>query len=278
MKALRRHTAVLMIAAGLALTGCRDTAVPERGPEIAVTNSYLASVTRDLGGEDLDILCLAPPGMCPGHFDLSPAQVRQLRSCRMLLLFDFQRQIEQRLVRLQRGGLKMNVVQSTVGLCVPDTYRAACEEVCRMLSREYPEKAAVFAERLAAIEQRLEGLSAELRNSVVDSGHLEAKVLTSNHQSRFAEWLGLEPVATFVGSDLETIANVDHCLRKAAGHEIRFVIANRQEGTALAEALADRLHARAVVFSNFPELTQGVAGFDRLVRENVHLLFETGVR
>lgn len=278
MKTLRRHTVVLVMAAGLALTGCRDTAAPERGPEIAVTNSYLACVARDLGGEDLDILCLAPPGMCPGHFDLSPAQVRQLRSCRMLLLFDFQRQIEQRLVRLQRGGLKMHAVRSAVGLCVPDTYRAACEEVCGVLSSEYPEKAAVFASRLAAIEQRLEKLSAELRNSVVDSGHLEAKVLTSNHQSQFAEWLGLEPVATFVGSDLETIANVDHCLKQAAGHEIRFVIANRQEGTALAEALADRLHARAVVFSNFPEVTQGDAGFDRLVRENVHFLLETGVR
>ncbi len=266
-----------MIAAGLALTGCRDTAAPERGPEIAVTNSYLACVARDLFGEDLDILCLAPPGMCPGHFDLSPAQVRQLRNCRMLLLFDFQRQVEQRLVRLQEDGLKIDVVQSTVGLCVPDTYRAACEEVRRMLSREYPQKAQVFAKRLAAIEQRLEELSAELRNSVVDSGYLEAKVLTSNHQSRFAEWLGLEPVATFVGSDLETIANVDHCLKQAAGHEIRFVIANRQEGTALAEALADRLHARAVVFSNFPE-AEGVAGFDRLVRENVRVLLETDVQ
>jgi ABC-type Zn uptake system ZnuABC Zn-binding protein ZnuA len=264
-----------LVVAGLALTGCRDTAVPERGPEIAVTNSYLACVSRDLVGEHVNILCLAPPGMCPGHFDVSPAQIRQLRNCRMLLLFDFQQQIEQRLFRLQRDGLKTYRVQAVVGLCVPDTYRAACKEVCRVLSREYPNEAAAFTERLSAIEQRLERLSTELRASVVNLHDPQAKVLTSNHQSRFAEWLGLEPVATFIGSDLETIANVDHCLKKAAGHEIRFVIANRQEGTALAEALADRLHARAVVFSNFPEAA-GRTGFDRLVRENVHRLLEAG--
>jgi hypothetical protein len=59
---------------------------------------------------------------------------------------------------------------------------------------------------------------------------------------------------------------------------VRFVIANRQEGVALAQALADRCGARAVVFSNFPEGGEQEAGFDRLLRDNVKLLCEAVTR
>jgi ABC-type Zn uptake system ZnuABC Zn-binding protein ZnuA len=272
------HTSVSLIVVALVTTGCRDTAAREGTPEIAVTNSYLECVVKDLCGPDMRVLCLAPPGMCPGHFDISPAQVRQLRNCRVLLLFDFQQQVEQKLARLRENGLKTQLIRAPSGLCVPDTYMATCKEVCRALSSEYPEKASQFAERLSVADKRLERLAAELQGSVIGSGIVSARVLTSNHQAEFAQWLGLKPVATFIGSDLETVANIDHCLQKAAGQDIRLVIANQQEGTALAEALAERLGARVVVFSNFPQACEGVGGFDRLLRDNVRLVLEAVAR
>jgi ABC-type Zn uptake system ZnuABC Zn-binding protein ZnuA len=192
----------------------------------------------------------------------------------VLLLFDFQQQMERRLAELRDGSLRTQLVQVRSGLCVPDTYVAVCEQVCQVLSSEYPERKAGFEERLALVKERLQRLAAEVRTSVADAGIAAAKVLASDHQAEFVQWLGLEPVATFVGSDLETIANIDYGLRKAAGQDIRFVIANRQEGSALAETLADRLQAKAVVFSNFPEAAGEATGFDRLLRDNVGLLRE----
>ncbi len=275
MKAFWVHAVFVLVSV---LAGCGDRDAPETAAEIAVTNSYLACAVRDLCGEQMQILCLVPPGMCPGHFDISPAQVRQLRDCRVLLLFDFQQPVEQRLTRLREHGLKIRRVGAPPDLCIPDTYLATCGQLDRILSDEYPEKAAEFARRLSAIGERLEQLAAELRGAVAEAAVTPAKVLASSHQAGFAKWLGLEPVATFVGSDIETVAGVDHCLRKAAGQDIRFVIANRQEGTALAQALADRLRARAVVFSNFPQATEDVSGFDRLIRDNVQRLVEAGAR
>jgi len=254
----------------LALTGgCRDGSAGTEGPEIAVTNSYLEAVVRDLCGSDTAIMCLAPPGMCPGHFDISPAQVRQLGSCRMLLLFDFQQKVEASLSRLKDGGLQMHLVTGPPGLCIPDVYLSTCREVAALLSKVYPDRAAGFQTRLGAVEQRLTALGDELRTSVRSAEATGAKVLASNHQAKFAEWLGLEVVATFVGRDIETVSNIDHCLKQAAGHKIRFVVANQQEGTALAGALADRLGAKAVVFSNFPSQADRAMGFDRLLRDNV---------
>jgi len=265
---------VLCLIPGLLVSGCSDGSAEQEAPDVAVTNSYLESVVRDLGGSQTQVMCLAPPGMCPGHFDISPAQVRQLRNCRMLLLFDFQAQVEAALARLKDNGLQTHLVKASTGLCVPDSYLDACREVAAVLAQAYPERADALALRLTEIEQRLNILSDALRSDVTDSGAAAAPVLTSHHQAQFAKWLGLNVVATFVGSDTETIASVDHCLKQAAGHDVRFVIANQQEGTALAQALAERLKARAVVFSNFPPQVTGEPGFDRLLRDNVARLLE----
>jgi zinc transport system substrate-binding protein len=267
----------LLAVACLAAPGCKEGDAGGGG-EIAVTNSYLECAVRDLRGQDTAILCLAPPGMCPGHFDISPAQVRELKACKLLLRFDFQQGVEQRLERMRQGGLDIQAVQVAAGLCVPDTYLAICRQVGVILARTYPREKPQFDARLAAIEERLAKLVAELQGTVMESGIAGSAVLTSNHQAEFARWLGLDPFATFVGSDTETVANIDHCLKKAAGRNVRFVIANLQEGTALARALADRCRAKAVVFGNFPEVCEQGNGFDMLVRGNVRLLCEAATR
>jgi ABC-type Zn uptake system ZnuABC Zn-binding protein ZnuA len=251
------------------VAGCRDKSPTEAPAEIAVTNSYLECAVRDLCGDDTKVLCLAPPGMCPGHFDISPSQVRWLCDCRVLLLFDFQEQVVQTLARVKERGLKMALVEETGGLCVPDTYLAACRQVSDILASEYPEMTARYQRRLQEIEKDLKDLSQELHRKIQQAYISSAKVLASHHQADFLNWLGLETIETFVGSDVETTAGVDRCISKARGQDVRFVVANKQEGTEMAKALAERLKARAVVFSNFPELIGQKSGFEQLLRTNV---------
>jgi ABC-type Zn uptake system ZnuABC Zn-binding protein ZnuA len=223
-------------------------------------------------------MCLAPPGMCPGHFDISPVQVSRLQGCRLLLLFDFQSQVEATLSRLREGGLQTRLVTTCKGLCLPESYLTTCREVAAILAEAYPERADAFAARLEAIERRLAALGNELQTTVADSEAASAGALASHHQAAFATWLGLETVATFVGGDTETVGHIDHCLKQAAGKDVRFVVANQQEGTALAQALAERLNARAVVFSNFPAEQADGPAFDRLLRNNVAQLLQAAVQ
>ena len=252
--------------------GCGNKPGEDSAAEIAVTNSYLGCAVLGLCGNDTEVLCLAPPGMCPGHFDISPSQVEQLCDCRILLLFDFQKPVIQTLSRVKERGLKTALVEEPGGLCVPETYLAICRKVSEILSTEFPERKAQYEQRLQAIESDLKQLRRELLEKMQGADISEAKVLASNHQADFARWLDLETVATFVGSDIETVAGIEQCIRKAEGQEVRFVIANKQEGTAIAKALAEQLGAKAVVFSNFPELTGRPSGFNELLRANVDAL------
>jgi len=260
------------VACGLLAAGCEKRTDEENVPEIAVTNSYLGSAVLDICGYDTDILCLAPPGICPGHFDISPSQVKRLCDCRVLLLFDFQKQVAETLSRMKEKGLKMAFVEEPGGLCVPETYLAVCRRISDILSTEYPERKAQYQQRLQVIENNLKRLQQELFERIRQVGISSAKVLASNHQADFANWLGLETIATFIGSDIETVTGIERCIQKAEGQDVRFVIANKQEGTALAKALAERLRTKSVIFSNFPELGKEAGGFDNLLRANVDSL------
>jgi zinc transport system substrate-binding protein len=267
---------VLMFSVALVsvLNGCSNREIENKQSEIAVTNSYLQCVVKDLCGDDTEVLCLAPPGMCPGHFDISPTQVKQLCDCRILLLFDFQQKIEDSLSRMRKNGLKTAFLEPLPGLCVPETYVTACRQVANILSAEYPERQSQYERRLRLIEKRMKQLGLELRTVIEQSGVKAAEVVASDYQAEFAGWLGLETIATFKGSDIETASNINQCLTKAQSQDVKYVIANKQEGTALADALAERLHAKAVVFSNFSDVNADSNGFDRLLRNNVQSLVE----
>ena len=106
---------------------------------------------------------------------------------------------------------------------------------------------------------------------------LESPVLSSRHQAEFAKWLGLNVVSDFSGSDTETAANINTALRQSDSYGLRWIIANQQEGTQLAKAMAERLKTPVAVFSNFPN-TAGCSvnypAFDELVRSNIRQLTE----
>jgi zinc transport system substrate-binding protein len=261
----------------IGILGCAKKTDRAPQPEIAVANSYLAAVVRDLGVETSNVMTFVPPGMCPGHFDLTPSQVNRLLSCSVLLVFDFQNNISSSLPRVRESGLTIGVITPPPGLCVPDSYLSVVRQVAASLESANLLSAPDSTARLQAIEERMKGLELEVRNDIEGNGLRNGAVLVSKHQEAFAQWLGLNPVGTFRGSDTETPGPIQSALENAAKQPVRWVLANQQEGTELAQSLAKRLSARLVVFSNFP----GAAGddlkrpaFDSLVRENVGRLIE----
>jgi zinc transport system substrate-binding protein len=274
-----RFAFLLLLWAAAIFFGCRPGTDQDKQPEIAVANSYLHCVVKDVCGYQTEVLSLVPPGMCPGHFDISPSQVNQLGGCSVLLLFDFQHKIGDSLSRLQERGLKIRTVECPEGLCLPETYLTIARSVADVLSQDNPAKQAEYDSRLKLIKNQLGDLSAGIHKKMEQSGLTGTKVVTSGHQEVFADWLGLDVVATFAGSDTETPGSINQCLRQAKNKTVRFVIANKQEGTELATALAERLNADMVVFSNFPSGrsdTDSTPGFNSLLLENIFGLLNAG--
>jgi len=266
-----RATLLLCLFALIAPTGCRSK---QNAPPVAVAvaNTYLGCVAKELLGEDYQPIVLAGPGMCPGHYDIRPSQISRLRGCRVLLRFDFQSSLDRKLANLSDGGLKIASIEISGGLCEPASYQAACKQAAEAFVAVGLMGQPEANRRLEKISARLAALGLEAKKQIEQSGLAGVVGLSSPHQAAFCKWLGLEVAATFSSSDQAGVGEIENAIRAGRTSAVRFVIANLPEGKKAADALASRLDATVIVFGNFPDPNTGQGNFDDLVNANVRAL------
>jgi len=270
----RRHVALVCVATLLTAGGCRKDE-PADPAAIATTSSYAECLARELLGPAEPIFRLSGPGMCPGHFDILPSQASQLRGCRVLVRFDFQKSLDERLSNLVEGGLQIISLKVPDGLCRPQSYLAGCRQLAEALvAAGLVDKAQADA-RLADLRKRMDQLADWADQQVRRAGLRGRPVLASGHQAAFCRSLGLNVVATFSAADSALPREIDRAAEAGRKAGVRMVIANLPEGRRLADSLAERVGADVVVFANFPEPNRKHA-FDELVRSNVTQLISAG--
>ena len=263
---------LLLIA--LTTVGCHRSEEEARGPKIATTTSYLEGAARDLLGENLSVVRLAEPGTCPGHFDIRPSQVAELRQCRALLRFDFQKSLDAKLAGANTNQLRVAQVVLNGGMCRPDSYLLACRQIADHLVALDLFSRTNADTRLQAIAARLDALSQDVTNRVGRTSLTGSPVIASGHQRDFCEWLGLKVVTAFRPADTANISEIEEAINAGKLAQIKLVIANLPEGRRTADALAERLKARVVVFENFPGLRNGRVSFDAMLQANLGALLQ----
>lgn len=271
---MKHKTIVIFILLAIAvggMAGCRKE-TDQPAPPVAATNSLLECAAKDMLGESTSVLRLADPGMCPGHFDVRPSQVNELRHCRVLLRFEFQKSLDAKLSGASDGGLRIAEVRISGGLCEPESYLAACKQAADALVAAGLLDRSTADKRLAEIASRVEQMASRCRQKV--AGLKDTPVIVSVHQEAFCKWLGLRPVALFTGADEAGVGQVDVAVKQGEQAGAKLVIANLPEGRRVADALAERLKAKVVVFGNFPALNNGQSSFDDLLEANVNALLE----
>lgn len=261
-----------LLTLALVLSACEPARPSNGGPKIATTTSYLEAVVRDLLGDAPQIVRLAEPGSCPGHFDLRPSQVRELQDCVVMLRFDFQKALDARSGPDGTRGPAAAEISMPGGMCLPDSYLAACRQAAEHLVSHSLLSRTVAEERLQEIADRLERLSHHLTNRISTARWLGVPVLASERQREFCHWLGLTVEAAFKSADSASFSEIEEAIDRGKIAQAKLVVANLPEGRRTADALADRLKARVVVFENFPEQRNGQLSFDEMISANVDAL------
>lgn len=238
---------------------------------VAAGNSWLSSCLRDLGFPAECIFRVVEPGTCPGHYDVRPSDARRLRAARAAVFFDFQAQLARRL----EGSVLPTapiIISPHGGLCVPSTYRAALDEIARLLSSDDPATSRCFTENLETVRHRIAVLEKEVSLRMGTSPWRGAPVIASVHQREFCEWLGMRVVATLPTPDKATPASLEKLINDARSERAVAAIVNLQEGTRAAEAVAEALRIPVIVFSNFPSERKDEPDVLSLIRHNVDRL------
>lgn len=260
----------------ISIIGCNGAAQEKETAVIITTTSYMQAALHDLVGSKYKIISLAGPSMCPGHFDIKPSDAILIMKANILFRFDFQKAIEDKIKHITKDKQETKIVtiEAAGGLCIPSTYSAVVEKIASSLIEANLADEAIY-ERVKQIQIRMDKLSNKIKKRIKEKG-LEGKcVLASRHQAEFCSWLGLNVVGALPAADAATIGQINKAVLKARENSVRLIIANKQEGTLLAESIAEKIGAKVVIFSNFPQIDENIReNFDRLIEDNVENLIK----
>ena len=260
----RTHIRRALLAIALfAAAGCSQ----DRGAKTATTTTTLEAAVRDLLGHDAELLSLAGPGMCPGHFDIQPSQVQRLRRCELVLRMDFQASLDEKI----GPDPRIAPIRVSGGLCVPQTYLQICRQVADAMVAADQLDSQTSDKKLALIANRVNQAGVEAKQQIDDAGLTGAKVLVSRHQADFCRYLGMEVVAELPAGDEASVKAIDQVITVGRREGVRWVVANRPEGTQAADAIGKSLRAGVIVLENFPD-PEAPNAFDLLLRHNVAIL------
>jgi zinc transport system substrate-binding protein len=217
---------------------------------VVTTTSVLGAAVQAIGSDRVVVETILPPGSCPGHFDLEPAQVRRLLSATLFLRHDFQRFFDERLLANGIARDRIVALPAQGGLCVPETFaslgRAAAEELAARL----PSEAKAFRSRANELTSEAQTRGQMLRERVA---RLRGRpIAAAQHQADFLRWLGLDVRVVLPSNDDLSPTVVSLALAEIRNAHVVALVGNVPSGRRLPVALADVAGLPFVMFENFP--------------------------
>ena len=256
MRSSRRLPAAILAAGLLAVQGCAggDRSAPAGDrPTVVVTTSMLAAAVRAIPAleRDVSVTVLVPPGSCPGHFDLRPDQLTALGRAVAVLHPPYQAGLAGKLRAVPGHEGRVVEVPEEDSPLVPAGFLRLVRATAGALEAARPGWSGDLVGSLGPVEARLGSLARELRRRARPLAGVP--VVASRFQAPFCRWLGLEVVAELPRNG-DTAPAV---LEAALDPRVRLVVANLQEGTSGARAVAERLGVPVAELSAFP----GASGY-----------------
>lgn len=251
----------------LAIALAAATSAADPG-SLVVTTSMLDAAVREVLPADagIELVLLAPPGACPGHFDLSPRAVPALRRAQVLVRHGFQSGLDERLAGLGLEGLRVVEVASEGSLLEPAVYLRVVDEVAEVVGEVLPGRRDEIARARTTAALRIAALEEEVRESA--AAWRGRPVIAGAQQRAFCDWLGLEVAGVLERPEDLTPRDLARLLELSP----EAVVGNLQSDGEAAKSLAGRLGVPAAVLSNFPGAEGYGSGYDELLRANLDRL------
>jgi len=245
---------------------------------IVAGSSLISNIIHDLAGGKLEIRTLIPPGVCPGHYDIKPSDIKALANSKALFIHDYQanfQNVKGAIEAAENPDLIIVAINVTGNWMVPSVQAEAVTRIAQLLGEIDPENATYYQERATDRAQAILAKGEEVKRRLADSGVEGVKVLCAEMQQGFVRWAGFIITATFGRPEDLTPAQVQELINKASEAGVALVIDNLQSGaTTLGAAISAESDIKAipVTISNFPGGLANTETWEKAIDKNVDLL------
>ncbi|MFO7996132.1 MAG: metal ABC transporter substrate-binding protein [Dehalococcoidia bacterium] len=239
---------------------------------------FISNIVQDVADGKLESRPFIPPGMCPGHYDVKPSDIKALANAKAFFVHNYQRNYENvtgLIEAAQNPDLIIRVIDIMGNWMTPPVQADAVDIITQALGEIDEENAEYYQEEAQERVQEILAKGEEVKDRLLDAEIEEIKVICAEMQAGFANWAGFDIVATYGRpEDLSTAEKAD-LVATAREAGVALVIDNLQSGaTATSETMAQDIGAIQVTLSNFPGGFQDTATWEKALDKNIDLLLE----
>jgi zinc transport system substrate-binding protein len=244
--------------------------------DIVAGSSLIANIVHDVAGGKLVTRSLIPADTCPGHYEVSPGDIKALTTCTALFIHDYQQNfanINGAVEAADNPGLNVTVLNVTGNWMIPAVQAEAVNRIAQALEQMDPANAAYYEQRAADREQAILAHGQEVEATLQQAGVDGVKVICAEMQADFVSWAGFDVVATFARPEDLSPAAMAQLVDEANQAGAVLIIDNLQSGsTTLGASIEGDVNAIPVTISNFPGGLDNTETWEKAIDENVNLL------
>jgi len=237
-------------------------------PLVVCTTTILASFTEEVGGDEIDVMSLVPPGLCPAHFDVKPSDVYAISKASLVI----ESGIEPWLDDIISSSGNVDVVVHSTGALgpwnIPPNAVKYVSNITNALCTAFPENSTYFKQESAALCEYINSTALGLKNEAAQYNVNETKVICMQWQQGFVDWLGFDVVKTYRSPESLSQQEILDIIDIARIEDVALVVDNLQSGTEFGARLASETKAVHVILSNFPGAVPNTSNYTTMIQYN----------
>ena len=268
----------MRILACLLLSGCHaaEYQQEQKALKVVATTSLIGSIVERVGGERVDVVTIIPSGMCPGHFDIKPGDVKMLEKAQILLQHGFAGEsfLNDMLNLVDNPELLKMTMNVEGNWMVPDIHIQAVDKIAEVLCQADPGGSIFFKSAASNYKDEIKGLGMQIQAEAERLTADRIRVACSKMQTQFVEWLGFDIVTTFERPENLNPQKFQRIIKKARAGEVKLIIDNLQSGGKGGLPIAYETGGAHIILTNFPLEYEGKVSYPKSLKENADKLFK----
>ncbi|KYK38470.1 MAG: zinc ABC transporter substrate-binding protein [Theionarchaea archaeon] len=217
---------------------------------VVCTTTALEALAAEVGGDQITLISLVQPGVCPSHFDVKPSHIAEVQSASVILYHGVEPWLEDLVTASGNESVERILLEGRWN--TPPFAVNKIEEIRDVLSRIDSENASFYSQNaeqaIGEINQMAEAIQAEAHSLQTEN----VPVLCMDWQKSLAEWMGFPVVAAYAPPETLSMKDINDLIAAGKNENAILVIDNLQSGTALGAEIAAEIGAYQVVLTNFP--------------------------
>jgi zinc transport system substrate-binding protein len=261
------------------LAGCAEEETDRL--EVVTTTSLIAQIVERVGGELVDVVNIIPPSQCPGHFDVSPGDIKKLANAKLFLLHGWQGEMfsEELIASADNPDLTTVKIDVAVGdndnWMTPEVQQAAVDKIADALSQVDGENSAAYQKAAAEYNGEVEAKGAEIEARLAEEDLAGINVMCSNQLTGLVRWMGLNIITTYGRPDSLTPEVVRELVDTGREENVTLIIDNLQSGQDAGAGLAEELGCKRIIFTNFPGGFDNTETWEKALDYDANLVLQT---